>query len=286
MPLSKDPSDEAPRIPEPPDGLDFWGLFDFFWVRGLGNELHTDGTPTPWTATSLELAFDGTPDKRTIENWQSQANMPSPDNIRKLSWVIAGEDKKLRQLWYEALIAARLTERRKEQARAKSAPEQYLAKQVATEDASQLGSPHKSRLPMLWVATGVILLAGALAAWMIWNATAAPLVANMRICDAPYFDGDTKKCTQHVSVFVHGVDEVFLSFDFQNVADGTPFDRWWILNGERVAGRTSFNDEAWPGYTYWRPGTLEIGQYVVRIVVEEQVFTQTFFVQPEGFPID
>ena len=262
----------------PPADLSFWELFDYFWVRGIGNAPHADGTPTPWTATTLELAFDGSPDKRSIENWQSQANMPSPDSIRKLSWVIAGADRQVRQAWYEALIAARLQEQRKEKAQAKSAPEKHLA-EINTSMSETRSTPQRWRAPLAVVGVGVI----ALGAWFIFNPTPSEAVQNMRICDAPYFDENSKDCTQHVSVFVHGIDEVFLSFDFGDVAQGTPFDRWWILNGERVAGRTSFNDEAWPGYTYWRPGPLEVGQYVVRIVVEGEVFTQTFYVQPEGF---
>lgn len=207
--------------------------------------------------------------------------MPSPENIRKLSWVIAGDDDALRRAWYEALIAARLTEKRSERARAQSPPEKHLASGPNT--SPSLSSPKRNKLVALGAAT--LLCAGA-AIWVLSSKASAPSVENFRICDAPYFDTATKNCSQHVSVFVHGIDEVFLSFDFQNVADGTPFDRWWILNGERIAGRTSFNDAAWPGYTYWRPGTLDVGQYVVRIIVEGQVFTQTFFVQAEGFPTD
>lgn len=278
MPVSNETSETNPTQTAPPIELSFWELFDYFWARGLGNQRHTDGTATPWTATSLENAFDGSPDKRSIENWQSQNNMPSPENIRKLSWVIAGDDKKLRRAWYEALIAARLREKRKERALAKSAPEKHLTESQAQTETTPSGKPKK-------IAGLVAIVAAALATagWFMIGTTSASSIENLRICDAPYFDDETKDCTQHVSVFVHGIDEVFLSFDFKNVADGTPFDRWWILNGERIAGRTSFNDEAWPGYTFWRPGVLEVGQYVVRVVVEGQVFTQTFFVQPDGF---
>lgn len=112
------------------------------------------------------------------------------------------------------------------------------------------------------------------------------MVDNIRICDRVYFDQDINKCTQHLAVFVEGIDEVFLSFDFADETFGMPFERWWILNGERVAGRNSFNDQAWPGYTFWRPGVLNVGQYVVRIVMDERTFTQTFQVQQEGYISD
>jgi hypothetical protein len=264
------------QLNSPPNELPFWELFDFFWARGLGNEIHKDGTPTPWTATLLETAFDGSPDIRSIENWQSRTNMPSPENIRKLSWIISGGDADLRKAWHAALISARLAERRR-------MAEVSAHAATRTEDAPEnLGSPTRFRFKI--VAATVGLIAVFAIAWYYLTAPLAQAVQNIRICDAPYFDAETKKCSHHVSVFVHGLDEVFLSFDFEGVPDGTPFDRWWILNGERVAGRTSFNDDAWPGYTYWRPGVLSVGQYVVRIVVDGEVFTQTFFVQADGLP--
>ncbi|MEJ8563291.1 hypothetical protein QTO30_20110 [Yoonia sp. GPGPB17] len=269
-----------PTTQHPPEGLDFWELFDFFWVRGFGNIQHDDGTWKPWTAASLETALDGSPDKRSIENWRSQANMPSPANLHKLSWIIAGEDRVARTAWYEALVAARMSEKRKEQAASKSAPEQHLV------DLQNQQPKRYSFSPMVWAAGALALGGLAVGAWVAFSGASSPAVQNIRICDAPYFDDDKNDCTQHVSVFVEGVDEVFLSFDFEGVPNGTPFDRWWIHNGERVAGRTSFNDEAWPGYTFWRPGVLQVGQYVVRIVVDGEVFTQTFFVQPEGFTED
>ena len=101
----------------PPLGADFWDLFDFIWVRGLGHELHADGTSQSWTAIKLEIAFNDTPDKRSVENWQSRTHMPSPDNLRKLSALIADGDDALRKTWYEALLDARLAEKRKEKAK-------------------------------------------------------------------------------------------------------------------------------------------------------------------------
>ena len=262
----------------PPEGASFWELFDFFWARGLGNDLHEDGSPMPWTAVALERAFDGTPDKRSIENWQSRANMPSPDNIRRLSWVISGGDVGLRKQWYDALIAARLEEKRKDRHGAHAPGEATATKEPTVRS---VASARRSRwLPLAAAILGIVALA---VGWFFVSVGSPSTVENIRICDRHYFDTDAKDCTQHVSVFVHGVDEVFLSFDFNDVPDGTPFERWWIRNGERMAGRTSFNDVAWPGYTFWRPGVLPVGQYVVRIVVEGEVFTQTFQVQEEGF---
>lgn len=272
------------NVAPPPQGASFWELFDFIWVRGLGNELHEDGTSQSWTATSLEIAFDGSPDKRSIENWHSRTHMPSPENLRKFSALVSDGDDALRKQWYEALVDTRLEEKRREKEKTKNPPECTEAPEVETE---QEPDPSKSVSRRLAIAAlgGVAMLALG-GVMLMQSASSEAYVENMRICDAAYFDDDTKKCTKHVDVFVHGIDEVFLSFDFNGVAHGAPFERWWIHNGERVAGRTSFNDEAWPGYTFWRPGVLQVGTYVVRLVVEGEVTTQTFYVQAEGFTSD
>jgi hypothetical protein len=258
---------DAFKLPE--GDLGFWELFDHFWVRGLGNTRHEDGTAEPWSALTLADALDGSPDKRSIENWQSHKNMPSPDNLRKISMLIAPENNRLRKQWYDAFVDARLKQKR---------VDKVIEQKVSTSDlSSSQNSPRKLVLVSLCAA----LLIGGIAWFML--RPVAPLITDMRICDAVYFDTEMQKCTKHVDVFVHGVDEVFLSFDFNGVEYGEPFERWWIHNGERVAGRSSFNDDAWPGYTFWRPGELELGQYVVRLVVEGEVTTQTFYVQAEGF---
>lgn len=261
----------------PPREMDFWTLMDHFWALGIGNNLHDDGTSLPWTAEKLELAFDGSPDKRSIENWRSRTNKPSPENIRKLSWIISGGDVELRKSWYDALIAARQTEVRKGKFNVNEEPNTQL-------DETPLALLRTRKAP-IWL-LGVLSLLLLIGLWSLFQPNNAPLIQNMRVCDKFYFDTETKKCTKHVSVFVHGIDEVFLSFDFGDVPKGAPFERWWILNGERVAGRSSFNDEAWPGYTFWRPGILKVGQYVVRLIVDGKVTTQTFYVQEDGIDPD
>lgn len=265
---------------EPPQSLSFWDLLDHFWDQGIGNQRHEDGSPIPWTATTLESMLDGKPDRRSIEYWRSRTNMPSPDNIRKLSIVASGGDHTLRKAWYDSFMAARRAEKRGHEGDGKRGE--------AVDKTSQApgASFRDPRRLVVFASAALLAVFGALAFWLQWHRSgdAGQHVSNIRICDAPWFDSETKKCTKHVSVFVHGIEEVFLSFDFENVPDGTPFKRWWIRNGERVAGRTSFNDVAWPGYTFWRPtGGLRIGEYVVRIVVDEKVFTQVFQVQNDGF---
>lgn len=260
----------------PPDDLLFWDLFDYIWANGIGNELHRDGSATPWTATSLESRLDGSPDKRTIDNWRRRSSLPSPEGLRKLSWVIAGSDQKLRSKWHKALLETRLKEERARKAK------KVIQPQDLTNDTTKTETPLKVKGKFGLI--GGLGLFCVIAAYWFYDTQSSPRIDNIRICDAPYFNQETKKCDQHVSVFVQPADEVFLSFNFVNVPDKMPFERWWIHNGERVAGRTSFNDEAWPGYTFWRPqGGLNVGQYVVRLVVDGSVQTQTFFVQPEGF---
>lgn len=263
---------------EPPEGASFWELFDHFWRRGLGNVEAEDGIAKPWTAESLETAFDGSPGVRAIENWRRRSSLPVPDNLRKIAAVIAGDDAALRIRWYDALVDARAKE-------LEAAPEETgthsdetpLTGNAVEEDPTAL----RKRIGLL---AAVIAIVGfAVIGWLWFGREQPQTVENIRICDIHFFDADAGACTQHMAVFVHGIDDVYLSFDFKNVPKGAPFERWWILDGERQAGRTSFNDEAWPGWTFWRPGTLKVGQYVVRVVVDGTVFTQTFQVQAENY---
>ena len=257
----------------PPASTSFQDLFDHIWTRGLGNSHTAEGIPLPWTAETLSIALGGDVDPRTIENWSRGANRPSPRNIARLARLIAPEDISLRHEWYDALSLAARSERRVSR-EARAGPS------VKTPPPTAPATPF--RYGWHFVIAGTVAITGVILSILLLWPTGG-LVTDIRICDAPYFDENAGKCTQHVPVFVHGIEEVFLSFDLPGVPYGDPFERWWILNHERIAGRTSFNDEAWPGWTYWRPGTLQIGQYVVRIVVEGQVFTQTFQVQADGF---
>jgi len=58
---------------EPIETSDFTELFHFVWKHGIGNHL-TNDIPNPWTAETLEAAFDKlgiSIDKRSIQNWHS-----------------------------------------------------------------------------------------------------------------------------------------------------------------------------------------------------------------------
>lgn len=261
--------------------MSFQELFDYLWDHGIGNGANSDGDPVPWTAESLEIALDGKLNARSIVDWKSGKRLPQVPNLHALARIIADGDEHMRKRWAERLIEERQIvwdqrNNKKEKATETEVPVEPEVGVVATE-------AQKRSFARKWVGLGAG--AAALVGIIVFhNLNSVPSVKNMRICDAPYFDEKTKRCSQHVSVFVHGIDEVFLSFDFKNVPHGMPFERWWILNGERVAGRTSFNDEAWDGWTFWRPaGGLQIGQYVVRLVVDGRVETQTFYVQADGF---
>lgn len=268
----------------PPKDLDFWELFEAFLDQGAGNDL-IEGSPSAWTPSTLEAALDGSPDRRAIGYWLDRANIPTPENIRKLSIVASGGNHAIRKQWYDALISARRRLKQKEKdAKTKNQLETTAIVETSTHSSPMSSKRRSRKWHLLWPSVALAIALLAFVTLVLGTASErTPRVDEIRVCDAPYFDQDTKKCSKHVSVFVHGVDEVFLSFDLVDVPEGAPFERWWIRNGERVAGRTSFNDAAWPGYTFWRPGVLEIGQYVVRIVVGDTVFTQVFTVQPNGF---
>ena len=264
---------------EPPNGADIWELFDHFVTRGLGNSEIQGGVPQPWTPEALDIAFGGSPGTRAIEDWFSHSAVPSPQSVFKIAELAAQGDKSRRIRWHDALTAARKIENRKRKAAGLEVDEEV----ENDPEPVNCNVPPRSSM-RAWVfaglATAALVFAGS---WWFFLRSAPQSVENIRICSVYYLDREQGRCTQHEAVFMHGIDDVYLSFDLVNVPDGAPFERWWILNGERQAGKPSFNDEAWPGWTYWRPGTLRMGQYVVRVIVDGQVFTQTFQVRAENY---
>ncbi|MEO1703709.1 MAG: hypothetical protein AAFR71_16810 [Pseudomonadota bacterium] len=288
------------NLPPPPDNADFWALFDYFWDNGVGRELSNNDAPMAWTADALEEALDFKVAARTIDNWRARHNLPSVPYVHTLCTIIPAKEGRLRKSWSDAFIRERRLEiRRTKEAQAREraqalAPEDTRGQTHRQNEASSAEavteveetSPAVSLLSNLCLKLGAGLAVSIVAAGLWWSffRPAEPEVANIRICDAPYFDKEINKCSQHVDVYMDGIDEVFLSFDLVNVPYGMAFERWWIRNGERAAGRSSFNDDAWPGYTFWRPqGGLPAGSYVVRVIVDGRVRTQVFTVQTEWF---
>ena len=264
---------------EPPSGADIWGLFDHFVTRGLGNPEMKDGVPRPWTAVALDIAFGGSRGTRAIEDWFSHNAVPSPQSVFKIAELAAEGDKSRRIRWHDALTAARKVENRKRKAAGLEVDEEP---ENGTEPANQSVLERSNRRVQVFAGLALVMLVSA-SSWWFFLRSAPQSVENIRICSVYYLDREQGRCTQHEAVFMHGIDDVYLSFDLVNVPEGAPFERWWILNSERQAGKSSFNDEAWPGWTYWRPGTLKVGQYVVRVVVDGRVFTQTFQVRAENY---
>ncbi len=295
----------------PPNEMQIDRLIDHICNYGSGNILAQNGVPKPWTPASLSIELglnnaDGTTDT-TIRNWISGRTLPKIEQLHKLARVVSCGDDYYLKAWTSALINARTETklRKKEEAiqvtqkGVDSSPftghtKEFDSSIIADLDNKlQKNSSNRSLKPSsrflggkyLYVAIiSLFCFLATLLFWMDAPFKTISVVRNIRVCDEPYFDKKVKDCSKHVSVYMHGIEEVFLSFDFENLAKGEPFERWWIRNGERVAGRTSFNDEAWPGYTYWRPDNgFPVGEYVVRIVIDGKVATQTFSVQKTGF---
>lgn len=265
--------------------MSFYELFDYFWDQGVGNYLDKSGNPKSWNSETLSLEFGEhniDVNARTIDNWKSHKALPKQKYIRGLALIASPRDDYLFNKWNDAFWKTHRNEKLKRKAWSEKTTENDLIESDI--------EPHNKKLSFqkAWIFIaglfGTIGIISAIIVFFSGESEPASFVKKFHICDKYYFDKETKKCKQHVSVFVHGIDEVFLSFDFVNVPKGAAFERWWIRDGERIAGRTSFNDDAWPGYTYWRPkGGLDVGTYVVRLVVDGKVETQTFYVQQDGF---
>lgn len=91
----------------PPNTKIFNEIFYYIWNHGLGNELNKIGDPVPWTAESLEAAFESVHrnvDKRAIQNWRSGRNLPSRKNIHSLARIVSGDDEERKIAWSDALI--------------------------------------------------------------------------------------------------------------------------------------------------------------------------------------
>lgn len=245
--------------------------------NGVGNDLDRNGDIIPWTVPTLHAAMGGEPSDRALQYWFDQSHPPSGENLRKFCWVISNNDPIRRKAWINALDTALRAEKTKKK-----------NEETINEPTQVVGNVEPIKLakakPLAWLIGVSVATIATIGGVYVFKKDTLPPVSNIRICTPFYFDEHAKECTKHVPVMVEGVERVLLSFDFNNVHEGAPFERWWIHNSIRVAGRTSYNDAAWPGWTFWQPGgPLKVGQYVVRVELDETVYTQTFYVQKEEY---
>jgi len=223
----------------------------------------------------MEAAFAETAtsvDKRSIQSWRSGASVPRLDKLRSLADLItrsAGQ----RSIWLKALIDARRKsiDARKRQATAEkpSPPPSY-----APDDPPL--RPRNSK----WVATAAaIALAGLTligAMFGFSNRDAEASIANIQFCTEENFSTGSFTCLETSQSFDETTTTLMVTFDLVNVDEGASFERIWYREGLEFLRKSSFNDEAWPGYTFLNFDRFPEGNYTLRIIVDGKSFTSTF----------
>ncbi|WP_300390032.1 hypothetical protein [Henriciella sp.] len=252
---------------EPIDADSLRELLHYYVQSGVGLPVSEKGVPGQWTDVGLEAALAEigiNVDKRSIQSWLSGASVPKVEKLKGLA-SLASSDRFERERWTAAFIRLRrkaLDERRREQ---QASP------------AATTNQPARLRWrPALAVLAAVISLAGV--TYVILQLLGpAPVAENIRFCDEVHFSTDTKRCTQSMTEFPDGLKTLMITFDLNNVAKGETFTRNWYRNGRNIHTKTSFHDEAWPGYTYWHwPEGFDDGEYTLQIVSGDRTVTKTF----------
>jgi hypothetical protein len=106
-----------------------------------------------------------------------------------------------------------------------------------------------------------------------------PYISKLYVCDQNSFENGQNACGECASHFAVGIQKIFLSFMFHNMPTGKKYKRSWYRNGEQFVEKTDFYDDAWPGYTYlWNESGHDLGDYTVRITVDEKIATVRFTV--------
>lgn len=259
----------------PPNILGFQELFRFIWLQGIGNKFDRHGEPKPWTDESLEDRFyelDYEIDKRTIQNWLSGKNKPSPKNLHKLARVVSNDDAGLKILWRDAFTMASVSKQK-----TKNLSTEPTLIQMA--DKSDVGSKHKIRSRALISILGFIGLLSISTVSMKSRKLPVIEVTNLKFCNKALFDRTAKLCKTNVSNFPVGTSLIFVSFNMPNATMGQPFDRKWYRDGQKFAEREGFIDSAWENYTWLENSNgHDAGKYDLRIIVNGRVTTGSFFV--------
>ena len=251
---------------DPVDADSLRELLHYYVQSGVGLPVSEDGLPGQWTDVRLEEALAGTGirvDKRSIQSWLSGASIPKVEKLKGLA-SLASTDRFQREKWTAAFIRLRrkaLDERRQKQQAGQAAP---------------ADQPTGWRRPAI-AALAVILGLVGVTYIILQLFGPVPVAENIRFCDEAHFSTETKQCTQAMTDFPDGLKTLMITFDLNDVAEGETFTRNWYRNGRRIHTKTSFNDEAWPGYTYWHwPEGFDEGEYALQIVSGERAVTRTF----------
>ncbi|WP_018147070.1 hypothetical protein [Henriciella marina] len=265
---------------DPPVDRDFRELFQFICDHGIGQPMDAGGQFQPWSDESMEAAFADTAtavDKRSIQSWRSGASVPRLDKVRSLSAVITRSADQ-RRVWLKALIDAR---RKSLDARKQAASPTGSAEASQTPTDSD-DPPRRTRR---WVAvTAATMLIGLLVVGsgiVLRSYGAESQVANIEFCTEENFSTQTYTCLETSEAFDEDITTLMVTFDLINVPQGMSFERIWYREGLEFLRKSSFNDDAWPGYTFLNFDRFPEGNYTLRIIVDGKSFTSTFKVGDE-----
>ena len=256
---------------EPPKNLSFSALFKFIWKQGIGNRFGNDGEPVPWRDQTLcdrFMEFGYNVDKRTLQNWLSGSHKPSPKNLHRLAKVISNNDSGFKKLWLDALTIADIKD-------LPSIP-QIGAADIKLKD--KTGFSRKSIAAII----GVLAVIGVAGLYMVFGGRGEQIdyrVTNLKFCDKDRFSETEKVCTTDVTHFPAGTKLIFVSFNAPNAPEGQYFERKWFRKGQEFLSKDGYIDAAWEDYTWLQnPDGHDNGKYNLRIIINKQVTTGTFFV--------
>lgn len=264
-------------------------LLQYYFQSGVGLPVSEEGVAGQWTDVRLQEALAGIgihADKRSIQSWLSGATIPKSDKLKGLA-RLAAEDPYLQEKWSTAFIRLRFKaiEARKQARKASAGTGSLSETDVPVPDTPQ-AEPHTvpRKVPFHLVVASVVLSMAIMASLLLalsfaWNA--APIATNMEFCSEEEFSTETLECTIARTSFPEGLETLMVTFDLPNVPEGETFTRKWYLNGSLIHEKTSFKDDAWPGYTFWHwPEGFDSGEYALQIVSGDKAVTQTFQVGP------
>ncbi|WP_084397809.1 hypothetical protein [Henriciella aquimarina] len=251
-------------------------MLHYYFQSGIGRPVTGEEGAAPWTDDQLATALAGIDiavDRRSIQSWLSGSSIPKVQNLKGLA-TLASSNRFERERWSAAFIRLRrkaLDERRDQRARSQAAE---------TPSAAPRPTERKKRLTRPAATLAALTLVGGMAYALVETFGPEPPVAtNIRFCDEANFSKETKQCLREVTAFPDGLHTLMITFDLPGVERGETFIRKWYRNGRLIHEKSSFNDEAWPGYTFWHwPEGFDTGEYALQIVSDGRTVSRTFHV--------
>ena len=265
---------------EPPNDQDFRELFQFICDHGIGRPMDARGHFQPWNDETMEAAFAETAtsvDKRSIQSWRSGASVPRLDKLRSLADLITRSADQ-RSIWLKALIDAR---RKSIDARKRQATTEKPSPTSTHAPDDPPPRPRNIKRVAIAAAIAVVVLTLIGAMLVFGDRGAEARIANIQFCTEENFSTESFTCLETSQSFDENTTTLMVTFDLVNVDEGASFERIWYREGLEFLRKSSFNDEAWPGYTFLNFDRFPEGNYTLRIIVDGTSFTSSFKIGDE-----